>query len=69
MFAATAKKLKDVSPTNKSLYSYLCEKKIEDLMKFLEDTAAGKLLDPKAGAMPSNLIATVVAKIGACPTL
>ena len=65
LFAATAKKLKDVAPTNKSLYSYLCEKKIEDLMKFLEDTAAGKLLDPKAGAMPSNLIATVVAKIGA----
>ncbi len=65
LFSATAKKLKDVSPTNKSLYAYLCEKKIEDLMKFLEDTSASKLLDPKAGAMPSNLIATVVAKIGA----
>jgi type IV secretory pathway TraG/TraD family ATPase VirD4 len=55
--------------TNHELYTALTHGALDDLHDFLENTQAARLLDPKAGAMPSNLIATVTSKLAAWPSL
>jgi len=66
LFAATAKKLAETGQrSNRKIHHLLTTGTIEELAEFLEGTAAAKFLDERAGAMPSNLIATVTARLQA----
>jgi len=66
LFAATAKKLAETGEkSNRKFHHLLTTGTIEELAEFLEGTAAAKFLDERAGAMPSNLIATVTARLQA----
>ena len=70
LFASTMKALHETGrKTNRDLYQALTHLALEDLHDFLEGTQAARLLDPNAGAMPSNLIATVTSKLAAWPSL
>jgi type IV conjugative transfer system coupling protein TraD len=64
LFSAAAEKLA-AGPSNRRLHELLTTATIEELGKLLAGTAAAKFLDPSAGAMPSNLIATVTSRVGA----
>jgi len=50
---------------NDALRHALTSAKLEDLHEFLQGTPAARFLDPKAGAMPANLIATVTSRLEA----
>ncbi len=66
LFGAVTEKLGDGGEaSNRRLHELLTAASIEELGKYLSGTSAAKFLDPSAGAMPSNLIATVTAKVGA----
>ena len=66
LFSATAEKLDERGEKkNSRLYELLTTGSIRGLSEFLDGTAAAKFLDPEAGAMPSNLIATVTSKLAA----
>jgi type IV conjugative transfer system coupling protein TraD len=66
LFGALAEKLGvQGEESNRRLHELLTAASIEELGRYLSGTSAAKFLDPSAGAMPSNLIATVTAKVGA----
>jgi type IV conjugative transfer system coupling protein TraD len=66
LFAATAEKLAEKGNRSNSVFHRLLTTgTIEKLGNFLERTSAAKFLDKGAGAMPSNLIATVTSKLAA----
>lgn len=70
LFAATMMALEaSGQTTNHDLYTKLTHGALEELHEFLRGTPAARLLDPKAGAMPSNLIATVTSKLAAWTSL
>jgi type IV secretion system coupling TraD/TrwB family protein len=65
LFAALLEALKrNDSATNSGLHHALREGRTDVLERLLEDTVAGRFLDPKAGAMPANVVATVMSKLG-----
>jgi type IV conjugative transfer system coupling protein TraD len=65
LFAAASETLAERNlASNARLYELLTSATISELASFLSNTSAAKFLDPSAGAMPSNLIATVTTKVG-----
>jgi type IV secretory pathway TraG/TraD family ATPase VirD4 len=65
LFAALLEALqRHDSATNRALHHALRQGRMEYLFKLLEDTVAGRFLDPKAGAMPANVVATVISRLG-----
>jgi hypothetical protein len=52
-------------PSNSGLYFALTQGSIEDLRKLVRDTPGARFLDPDAGEMPTNLIATVTSRVQA----
>jgi hypothetical protein len=66
LFASTAEALSaEGTRENSALYQTLTHSALDDLHTLLANTPAARLLDPKAGAMPSNLIATVTSQVAA----
>lgn len=49
--------------SNAALYNMLTIGSLKDLLDVLKSTPAQRLLDPSAGAMPSNLLATVMVQV------
>ncbi len=64
LFSSTAAKLLEMGvASNHALFRTLTLGSFEDLVKLLARTPAARYLDPKAGSMPPNLLATVTLKL------
>ncbi len=64
LFAWTAAQLYNMgTASNGTLHRTLTQGTLEDLAKLLDGTPAARLLDPKAGSMPPNLLATTTLKV------
>lgn len=64
LFSSTLEALAGRRPSNVSLYKALVRGNLDKLFDLLKDTAAARFLDPRAGVMPGNVLATVGAKLG-----
>jgi type IV conjugative transfer system coupling protein TraD len=70
LFETVTEKLwEEKRTTNAELYRVLTTSSVQDLAGWLKGTAAARFLDDSAGAMPSNVLATMTSKLAAVEVL